>query len=71
LDDHHERDQNNAEVAIIDARTDLTAARRACRRLTANAPALAVVAVVAPADFGEVDVDWHFDDVAAGRGRRG
>jgi DNA-binding response OmpR family regulator len=52
-----------ADVAIIDGRTDLTAARRACRRLTANAPALAVVAVVAPADFMEVDVDWHFDDV--------
>jgi DNA-binding response OmpR family regulator len=52
-----------ADVAIIDGRTDLAAARKACRRLTASAPALAVVAVVAPADFMEVDVDWHFDDV--------
>jgi DNA-binding response OmpR family regulator len=56
---HHD----GADVAIIDARTDLAAARRACRRLTANAPAVAVVAVVAPADFVAVDVDWHFDDV--------
>jgi DNA-binding response OmpR family regulator len=63
LDDQDERDQDDADVAIIDARTDLVEARRACRRLTANAPALAVVAVVAPADFVEVDVDWHFDDV--------
>ncbi len=52
-----------SDVAIIDARTDLAAARRACRRLTANAPGVAVVAVVAPADFVAVDVDWHFDDV--------
>ncbi len=56
---HHD----GADVAIIDARTDLAAARRACRRLTATAPAIAVVAVVAPADFVAVDVDWHFDDV--------
>jgi DNA-binding response OmpR family regulator len=54
---------DEADVAIIDGRTDLVAARRACRRLTAGAPALAVVAVVSPADFMEVDVDWHFDDV--------
>ena len=56
---HHD----GADVAIIDGRTDLAAARRACRRLTANAPGVAVVAVVAPADFVAVDVDWHFDDV--------
>ena len=56
-------DQDIADVAIIDARTDLEAAQRACRRLTANAPAIAVVAVVAPADFAAVDVDWCFDDV--------
>jgi DNA-binding response OmpR family regulator len=52
-----------ADIAIIDARTDLAAARKVCRQLTANAPAVAVVAVVAPADFVAVDVDWHFDDV--------
>ncbi|KAA1251777.1 response regulator transcription factor [Mycobacterium simiae] len=52
-----------ADVALIDARFDPAAARRTCRRLTASAPALAVVAVVGPADLVEVDVDWHFDDV--------
>ncbi|MDP7702887.1 MULTISPECIES: response regulator transcription factor [unclassified Mycobacterium] len=52
-----------ADVAIIDSRTDLVAARSACRHLTANRPELAVVAVVAPADFVEVDIDWNFDDV--------
>jgi DNA-binding response OmpR family regulator len=51
------------DVAVIDARTDPAAARRVCRRLTASAPAVAVVGVVAPADFVAVDVDWHFDDV--------
>lgn len=54
---------DGADVAIIDGRSDLVAARSACRHLTANRPALAVVAVVAPADFEEVDVDWNFDDV--------
>jgi DNA-binding response OmpR family regulator len=49
-----------ADVAVIDARTDLAAARTACRRLTSDAPA---TAVVAPADFAAVDVDWRCDDV--------
>ncbi|MBW0019215.1 MAG: winged helix-turn-helix transcriptional regulator [Mycobacterium sp.] len=53
----------SVDVAIIDARSDLTAARRACRQLAATAPAIAVVAVVAPEDFVAVDVDWNFDDV--------
>jgi DNA-binding response OmpR family regulator len=59
VDGHH----GTADVAIIDARTDLAAARNVCRQLTANAPATAVVAVVAPADFVAVDLDWHCDDV--------
>lgn len=63
LDDHTDGHRDTADVAIIDARTDLAAARGVCRRLTANAPAVAVVAVVAPWDFVAVDVDWHFDDV--------
>jgi DNA-binding response OmpR family regulator len=52
-----------ADVAIIDARANLAAARRACRRMTATAPAVAVVAVVSAADFVAVDLDWHVDDV--------
>ncbi|MCV7197122.1 winged helix-turn-helix domain-containing protein [Mycobacterium angelicum] len=63
LDDSDAAVAGGAEVAVIDARTDLVAARRVCRRLTASMPSLAVVAVVAPADFVEVDVDWNFDDV--------
>lgn len=59
LDCHHD----SADVAIIDARTDLAAARSVCRGLTASTPALAVVAVVAPAHFASVDVDWRIDDV--------
>ncbi len=52
-----------ADVAIVDARTDLAAARAVCRRLASGAPALAVVAVVAPANFAAVEVDWQCDDV--------
>jgi DNA-binding response OmpR family regulator len=55
--------RDTADVAVIDARTDLMAARTACRRLTSDAPATAVVALVAPADFASVDVDWQCDDV--------
>jgi DNA-binding response OmpR family regulator len=55
-------DRSEADIAIIDARADAAAARKVCRRLTADAPAVAIVAVVAPADLA-VDVDWHFDDV--------
>jgi DNA-binding response OmpR family regulator len=54
---------NGADVAIIDARTNLATARGVCRRLTSSAPGVAVVAVVAPTNFVSVDVDWHFDDV--------
>ncbi len=59
----HHGHEDAADVAIIDARTDIAAARALCRRLTANAPVIAVMAVVAPADVATVDVDWHFDDV--------
>ena len=60
---HVDGHSDKADVAVIDARTDLVAARRVCRRLTAKAPATAVLAVVAPRDFVSVDVDWNFDDV--------
>jgi DNA-binding response OmpR family regulator len=63
LSDHLDRQHEGIDVAIVDARTDPAAARRVCRRLTANAPAVAVLGVVAPSDFVTVDVDWHFDDV--------
>jgi len=59
VDKHH----SNVDVAVVDARSDLSAAKRAGRLVTANAPAIAVVAVVAPTDFVAVDLDWGFDDV--------
>ncbi|OBB83391.1 response regulator transcription factor [Mycobacterium sp. 852002-30065_SCH5024008] len=51
------------DVAIVDARGNLAAAAAACRRLTTDAPATAVVALVAPADGVTEDVDWNVDDV--------
>lgn len=60
---HLDGQLGGADVAIIDARSDLEAARGVCRGLTADAPGVAVVAVVASANFMAVDVDWHFDDV--------
>jgi DNA-binding response OmpR family regulator len=58
-----EEDYDVADVAIIDARTDLAAAQTICRRLTTNTPATATVALVGPADGVTVDADSHFDDV--------
>lgn len=63
LGDHGAASHERADVAIIDARADLPAARKACRQLTVGAPTVAVVAVVAAEDFVAVDLDWHFDDV--------
>jgi DNA-binding response OmpR family regulator len=63
LGDHPDAFRHGVDVAIVDARTDPAAARRVSRRLTASLAAIAVVGVVAPADFLAVDVDWHFDDV--------
>jgi len=56
-------DAHNADVAMVDARFDPAAARRACCGLAANAPTVAVLAVVAPASIATVDLDWNFDDV--------
>ncbi|CAM3059958.1 transcriptional regulator [Mycobacterium intermedium] len=64
--DAHNLPGGEPDIAIIDARTDLVAARRACRRLTASTPALALVAVVALADYVDADIDWQFDDVLLG-----
>lgn len=63
LTGHLDGQLGTPDVAIIDARTDLEAARGVCRRLTSDAPSIAVVAMVAPARFGAVDLDWHCDDV--------
>jgi DNA-binding response OmpR family regulator len=51
------------DVAIVDARTDLSAARAVCARLAAAAPSVAVVPVVSEADVVAVDIDWRLDEV--------
>jgi DNA-binding response OmpR family regulator len=51
------------DAAIVDARTDLLAARAACRRLAAVSPDVAVVAVVGEGDLVAVDADWGLDEV--------
>jgi DNA-binding response OmpR family regulator len=53
---------HGADVAVVDARTDLPAARSACRRLAASTPLVAVVAVLAVEDFVAVDLDWNVDE---------
>ena len=63
LGDEVAANHQQADVAIIDARADLAAARKTCRQLNSRAPTVAVVAVVTAADFVAVDLDWHFDDV--------
>lgn len=63
LTDNLDGHRGSADVAIIDARADLEAARGVCRRLTSDAPSIAVVAMVTPAHFAAVGVDWHCDDV--------
>lgn len=52
-----------ADVAIIDARSNVALAQTVSHRLTTDNPATAVVALVAPADCAAVDVDCNFDDV--------
>ncbi|OBK54354.1 winged helix-turn-helix domain-containing protein [Mycobacterium kubicae] len=63
LEGHDRAVYDGVDVAVIDARSDLATARRVCRQLNADAPVMAVVAVVAPRDFVDIDVDWHFDDL--------
>ncbi len=50
-------------AAIVDARTDLLAARTACRRLAAVRPGVGVVAVLGEGDLVAVDMDWGIDEV--------
>lgn len=52
-----------ADIAIIDARSNMDVAQAVSHRLTADNPGTAVVALVAPADCAAVDVDCNFDDV--------
>lgn len=56
-------DADTTDAAIVDARTDLLAARTTCRRLAATSPTVAVLAVVLQGDLIAVDMDWGIDDV--------
>lgn len=58
-----EADCHGTDVAIVDARKNLPAARAVCRHLTAAIPSAAVVAVLTVEDFFAVNLDWHVDDV--------
>jgi DNA-binding response OmpR family regulator len=52
----------NADVAFVDARSDLSAAREMCRYLATASPA-PVVAVVKTGDMLAVDPGWEIDDI--------
>ncbi|GAB1813274.1 winged helix-turn-helix domain-containing protein [Mycobacterium sp. MUNTM1] len=52
-----------ADIAIIDARSNMAVAQAVSHRLTTDNPGTAVVALVAPADCAAVDADCNFDDV--------
>src|SRR6201993_713921 len=52
-----------ADVAVVDARTDLAAARGLCRRLGTTGTSLPVVAVVNEGGLVAINVDWGLDDI--------
>lgn len=53
----------SADVAIVDARTDLASARGLCRLLGAAGSSVPVVAVVNEGSLVAVNVDWGLDDI--------
>lgn len=53
----------SAEVAIVDARTDLVAARGLCRLLSAAASSVPVMAVVTEGGLVAVNAEWGLDDI--------
>ena len=52
-----------ADVAIVDARTDLAAARGLCRLLGTTGTSVPVVAVVNEGGLVAVNVEWGLDDI--------
>ena len=52
-----------ADVAIVDARTDLAAARGLCRLLGTTGASAPVVAVVNEGGLVAINVDWGLDDI--------
>ncbi len=53
----------SADVAIVDARTDLAAARGLCRLLGTTGGSVPVVAVVNEGGLVAVNVDWGIDEI--------
>jgi DNA-binding response OmpR family regulator len=53
----------NADVAIVDARTDLAAARGLCRLLGTTGTAVPVVAVVNEGGLVAVNIEWGLDEI--------
>jgi DNA-binding response OmpR family regulator len=52
-----------ADVAMVDARTDLVAARKICRQLAGTDVGVGVVAVMGRGGGVAVDLDWGIDEV--------
>ncbi len=54
---------SSADVALVDARTDLAAARGLCRLLGSTGSAVPVVAVLTEGGLVAVNADWGLDDI--------
>jgi DNA-binding response OmpR family regulator len=52
-----------ADIALVDARTDLAAARGLCRLLGSTGSAVPVVAVLTEGGLVAVNADWGLDDI--------
>ncbi|MCE5290141.1 MAG: response regulator transcription factor [Nocardiaceae bacterium] len=53
----------SADIALVDARTDLAAARGLCRLLGTTGSSLPVVAVLTEGGLVAVSADWGLDDI--------
>lgn len=53
----------SADIALVDARTDLAAARGLCRLLSATGNAIPVVAVVTEGGLVAVSAEWGIDEI--------
>ncbi|MGF6887419.1 DNA-binding response OmpR family regulator [Nocardia sp. GAS34] len=53
----------SADVALVDARTDLAAARGLCRLLGSTGSSVPVVAVLTEGGLVAVNADWGLDDI--------
>lgn len=56
-------DAGSADVAIVDARTDLAAARGLCRLLGTTGTGVPVVAVVNEGGLVAVNIEWGLDEI--------